>query len=103
MEWWNCALSLEGFTEMRVGNQTFTVEVEHVGLRELKLQALYKFAEENGVDMFFKYLSEYTRNTMKRVSYEDVKNLLIENSPVQDYVNWSEATYYPHSTPRGGG
>ncbi|WP_456398636.1 hypothetical protein [Palaeococcus sp. (in: euryarchaeotes)] len=88
---------------MCVGNQTFTVEVEHVGLRELKLQALYKFAEENGVDMFFKYLSEYTWNTMKRVSYEDVKNLLIENSPVRDYVNWSEATYYPHSTPRGGG
>ncbi|WP_456321227.1 hypothetical protein [Palaeococcus sp. (in: euryarchaeotes)] len=88
---------------MCVGNQTFTVEVEHVGLRELKLQALYKFAEENGVDMFFKYLSEYTWNTMKRTSYEDVKNLLIENSPVRDYVNWSEATYYPHSTPRGGG
>ncbi|WP_456450243.1 hypothetical protein [Palaeococcus sp. (in: euryarchaeotes)] len=78
MEWWNCALSLEGFTEMCVGNQTFTVEVEHVGLRGLKLQALYKFAEENGVDMFFKYLSEYTRNTMKRMSYEDVKNLLID-------------------------
>ncbi|WP_048058251.1 hypothetical protein [Pyrococcus yayanosii] len=37
-------LPLRGFTEVkevRVGNQTFTVEVEHFGLRELKLRALY--------------------------------------------------------------
>ncbi|CUX78774.1 hypothetical protein CHITON_1995 [Thermococcus chitonophagus] len=43
------------------------------------MDALYKFAKRNGVDMnaFFKYLSEYAWEHGE-VTYDEVKSLLIE-------------------------
>ncbi|ASJ16246.1 hypothetical protein A3L04_03710 [Thermococcus chitonophagus] len=53
--------------------------VYHPGLEDLKVDALYKFAKRNGVDMnaFFKYLSEYAWEHGE-VTYDEVKSLLIE-------------------------
>jgi hypothetical protein len=63
-------------------NRTMILEREVKGINELRFEALYEFASENGIDIqkFMDYLSEYSWNTMKPLTYEDVKRLLLEFS-----------------------
>ncbi len=63
-------------------DQSMILEEEIKGPSELRFEALYKFASKNGVNIgrFMRYLSEYSWNTMKPLSYQDVKMILLDFS-----------------------
>ncbi len=69
-------------TILEYNNHRMILERETKGISELRFEALYRFASENGVDIrkFMDYLSEYSWNTMRPLKYEDVKRLLLEFS-----------------------
>ncbi|WP_297501896.1 hypothetical protein [Thermococcus sp.] len=62
-------------------NETI-LEQEVKGPNELRFEALYTSASKNGVNIskFMEYLSEYSWNTMRPLSYQDVKRLLLDFS-----------------------
>ncbi len=62
-----------------VNGQRVHAIVYYPGLEDMKIEALYRFAKKNGVDMnaFFRYLSEYEWEHGP-VTFDEVRSILIK-------------------------